>query len=1281
MINYKKSLISLATVLAIATSVSAANDYLRLASDSKDYGWVMFGVDGYAGNSQTADFSAGGSWDATLTDTGNNEAATSGLAALTGAGAPGDMVEVKALNINTTEELSAINLNMDMTGTVFSYTEPMRTMFITAPSTASEPTAMISYKASLEGETVEIQLNGSATTTYTVEISALNTFDNPALAGVKTVGGDSNSSLNAMSDVVDYDFTNNPQDSGSYIQSVHQDTDSDTTGGSARLYSYDAINGAWKIYDSKNTVAANDFTTIDKGVGYWGRMDTDGSNSNVNADTVPAGLVLGSQGIVDSDYSDNNLSDGWNLMSFDSQKPDIINASTGMILLMDAAQPITIYDSTAVNNVVVTLTGAAGTPEVDAANINLAIESAKARGVFSEAFDLRAFGSNAPTDTLVLLSNKRFFVNDNGNALNSGTSLNTFDATTNVLWNSTTEAYASYSVAGSFPLTGVLVGSVYGQYSLAFKPEVTDSNSSADLDDVATGGTLRSAAIQINEDTTNLAYLIGNDTSVAGLITVPLSSTASALNLQDSVSGGTGDATGSTIGIDIDFDGADETVLAVSDTPFYLRDHTFIRVVEYDDAADAIGDTHVISGAATAATITTTGNTIGAFVTNVNAQTDLLAKTGVYAIADGTKVIFTSATKDTNLFDVRDDDNKDLFADATTTTGYGLGAISDVYHIDSLAKQTVYPYKWELTINDKTAFDTFDSISIDICTSDLATDDNTPIAAGALGASDTLKQTFLNAFVAQARDTVVAAGNDVNIYHDFNVTSPSYPVTITMESYTNSVFGLSFGVTANECTDDDYSGTTDESSVDANGDKKGQLTSIAGDATEDLKFNAVSTKTYAQSGPLYTMKEQGYTIQAMISGNTNIDAGTVAWDSIDMTRTAREMYDSQDFNLFSIDGKAGYWTYLEANTDTNDLNVTIVSSSLTPTYKHHFDNDETTSQNSISTSLTVIVEGLDAAVNGESTERVWANVGGTTVELVGNPSTKEYTADIDTYSIASVAGATSDTDVTVSVSNGYGWLLASQSVGTIDGNKPNVPTIDLSAGFTVDSNSTDAVGYYIYKTFISEDAMHATDVTTDANYIGYVEDGAASIDFCSSSAMSFNNAITLLSVAVDGNGTFTKGNISDVASAYYYPIEKGSTHFSHLGLGAPADQFGLTYGSDCSPAAAESTTDIGVSMKSITTGTVAKLAIAAVDGVTFDLDIPYTIYVTDDTNIAEIKYDAAYANKPFYVQFDGVVYDGTLPTAADVFTYDTAGAALDLNRAAVADYNTGAAASISGQSF
>lgn len=1253
MTSYKKGLLSLAAVIAMTSGVSAQN-YVPLTSDKFDYRWSLFGVDGFkldgAAVAGTASFSAA-PW-TTITDTGANDVATLGYS---------NMVELKALNITAPDNLASVTMNMDPTGESYVETEPMRTMFIKLPnlptlSTTGEANVMVTYKASLEGKDVEFRVNGTTTYTFETSLSALKTYDvaDDLEAAIKSAdtNGSAGDDLRAIEDVADYDFSNNPLDSDGYNSNLHRDA---MGVGSTRLYTFDAVSASWKIYDSNNAAAANDFSALSLGVAYWGRMDLDGSESSVNANELEAGMVLGTGGIDSSkasdgtnDYLDNNLSAGWNLMSFSSDNPDIINATTGMIIQHAGDGNVTIYDTTGVNNVVVNFGAVGGTPEIVAEKINLAVEAGKARGDFSDTFNLRAFGANTTTlNQLVLISNKRFTIAEtNGTAVSLATSL----AGGN-LWDIESSAYVNVTDVNASGTT-----SIYGDYALAFRPMV-GAGTASHLDS-GQSGDLNSSAIMINDDADSLVIL-GTNNASSDINTTSINM-ATRLTEQPDILGNAASATGNAIAIDINNSSADNYIIAASDTPFYIKDHTFTRAYTYTLGSGV--DTFNYAGAKGTSSVTSTVDTRDGILSDINdsADTGGVAGTGVYAAAGtaATTLLVISAHPDTNFFNVHDTAGEYL-ADTTDAGDIAKGAVADVELLNTLAKRTINPYKVTYSISDVDIVDGLDTAgdAFKVGLADVNATGSSEVVTGAVDSTVAAEVNALfNQIVTDIQELATSRGDHVFVSHDFNVSDPDVNGSlITVEGYSYAASNIYL-----EISDNDTSGGGDINATESNVNTTfGTLTQSTGDVTQDLKFNAVSTPTYAKAGPLYMLKDLGWTAKSMITGSTNMTAGTIAWDNIDLTRSTSQMFDDQDFNLFTIDPKAGYWVYLEdTSTETNDLNITVVGSTLTPTVTHHFDADAVTARNHISTNLTVLISGLPTYPTGEATtEKVWANVGGTNVELTGDPVTGQYTADIDSYAIALNAN-----DITVSVSDGKEWLLNSVSVGTIDITKPQAPITSLVGGFTIEANATDTdvEGFYLFKDSIVETSMHsATARAADTNFISFILPGATALDFCSNASIAFDGQVNLKAVAVDGNGTFTKGNISDVTSEAYYAIQKGSIILEHNeSTGGIADDLGVPYNNSCVVGTVYAD-DNGTSIKSVTTDVNVKFAIEPIAGVSFDTDIPYTIYVTDGTNIAEIKYAPAYGSKDFYVQFDGTAYFGTLP-ASDVANFYNTTLAADI---------------------
>ena len=401
MFNYKKSLLSIAAATALAvTSVSA--DYIPLTdTGTNEQTWTLFGVTGLQISGAGAGTSAG---TFSITDSTANaveddvidELFIEGLQASTGE----DLAKVKAIS-----PLSFIEVRVDTSDAVFNETEPVRTMYVTLTE-GGGPSFAFSYRASLEGQRMEYSQNTDGSNARSITVSSEYTYNNPAYGEViQEVAGIAGAGLVSLTDIVDYDFSNNPLDSAYYDKDAtpsHQDTA--TADQYLRVYTYDAATEVWGLYDSRNAAEANDFDELEKGKAYWAKMDDD-------AAATVGGLVLGSASISATEYATAGIADGWNLMAFDKANPDIRKSATGLLLTLTGgavvADTIRMYDSS--GNHSVDVTGIVGDTEATCNAINQAIKAAKVNGLFPDTFDLRAYPINAAADTIALISSKRFF--------------------------------------------------------------------------------------------------------------------------------------------------------------------------------------------------------------------------------------------------------------------------------------------------------------------------------------------------------------------------------------------------------------------------------------------------------------------------------------------------------------------------------------------------------------------------------------------------------------------------------------------------------------------------------------------------------------------------------------------------------------------------------------------------------------------------------------------------------------------------------------------------------
>lgn len=1252
--NYKKGILSLATALALSSS-AVASSYLPLTSVQHDNRWVLFGINGFKIDGKTSDINAdftnwGDPADTHITDNVIDEVGVSGFRATAGDPTT-NMAEIKALNLSS-GALTSITVNFNSTAETYSETEPTRTMYFKAQGN-DYADAMLTYKASLEGKTLEFQYNGDTTKTYTVTISSLNTFDNPATRVIKSpIQGNSGEPLDTISLAMDFDLLDNPQNPDDYVRVANTDNpvgyQTANSSASVRMYRYNAVNSSWEIYDSANSELANDFTDLKRGKAYWSKVDLD--NNDLSEQHTRAGLVLGDSGLVNADYN-GSVAAGWNLMSFDGAKPNIRTSNTGMILEdLKQGGTIDILDSTGVNSVTVDWTG--NSTQEDAESINLAIESAKAKGLFNDVFDLRAF--RVGDSHILLISNKKFSVKDNGNSeIGTGTTMagkGLWDMASNTL----------LAAGADVPDTGVT--SVFGESGLVLKP-ILGSGSAAELDHANSGGgNARSAAIYVNAQTDAggdpiLTYLAANDgdTTGGGALDTAATYISADANIDNAVA------------IDLDNDGTEDYIIAAATAPFYIRDHTFTRVMTYD--ATNHGNTFKIASP-TAANITTT-DAIGTTVDNINAVADAGAATdtAVYgAVTNVNDIVFVSAQANANNFNIIDDIDEDYLKDTTSTADIAKGAVKDVYSLNYLAKHKIVPHKVEIKLTHS---------RVDVIDED---DDQMQVSinGGSLSAditdieivnSTATKKAMFDALVSTYKDQIKAANLDATVTHNYDEATDNIDdAVITIEGYDITTAKVKFTDNNNNNDDYDFDGT------DANSATAGKLDNPVADLTADLKYNAIYTPDFAKDGPLYTLKDLGYTAQAMVTGNTNMSAGTVAWENIDLTRKPSEWFKNadgtihNDYNLFNIDGKAGYWTYLVPNPGTNPLSISDVT--IRPTYVHHFNNDNTTI-NHVAATIQLTVHGLPTDTSSVS---VYANVGGSNVELLATSSDGVYSASLTSYEVQNlVAGG--NRDIVVSVADGLGYRLNSINIGSIDFNKPDAPVVDLKNGTNVaiSSDSNDTSGFYIYN--VSDAAINSIpeeNTEASSNKVAKIlEANATSYNLCAD-ADAFGTEYIYRAIAVDGTVSSTSsgsdaelrfGNASDATEFTFSAIHKGASVLVNTqGVDSSATDLASTYSSSC--VATADTEDAGISVKSIKADKTVKISYIKNPTVHFSTDTPLTIYVgLSNDGLAEIKYVPAYGGSKFYIEFDGVVYSGTLPT--DDNTNGTSSTALDVSGSVV----------------
>lgn len=1210
MFNYKKSLLSLATVAALAVAPVSAN-YIPLAdATGADEQWTLFGVTGLktsgAGSGTTAGtFSIADNIANAVSDNTLDDLFVSGLIASSSE----SLARVKVLS-----PFSLIEVRVDTTGAVFSETEPVRTMYVTMTE-GGGPAFAFTYRASLEGHTMQYSTSADGSNAHSIKISSVNTYNNPGLGTViQEIAGIPGSSLSGLSDMVDYNLDNNPANSAYYDRDVHQDVAG--VGEYLRVYSYDAINEVWELYDSRNAADVNDFSELKKGKAYWAKM-----NNPANS----GGLVLGSSSITSSEYTAAGITDGWNLMAFDNANPYIRKSETGFLVTTDGDDVITIYDASGNHSVAIAITD--NTNEVATCDeINIAIKNAILDGTMPASFDLRVI----PTGTgqqYAFLSTKRFLLDDSGTgsiaAVTTLAGLDPFvvsDAQNPTDGEDLTIVDLG-TTAGAIN-GGTIAMSKYGEYALIIEALHGVGTASAQAANAARIH-LQSAA---SNATTVSALSVDNGGAIA----------TTAATLSTDIGGHNAVATA----VDTNLDATADSILIASAEPFYVRDHTFTRVFEYTDVAEAEGET-TISGTTTAGTYADTGaaQTAAAFITALEGVNS------IQGVVDATQIVLISSDDDSNEFTVTENTGAtatvgtlfDQLVDATNINDISKGAVKGVYSLTSFASSTLTNTleSGNALTNLDAMDDGTDTILVSVTTptgtyTEAAATAITGVA-GAVSVSDftTFVQAQIEAWLAESSilyDSVTVTNTDPAVVTIVSTEVIDFTITATLVGgsvATNTAIPLAASTTL------------------------GRLTTVVPDLADDLKFNAIYAPNYVTDGPLYTMKDTSYTLKALVTGTTDLSDGSVNWDSIDLTRTPSEWLDSQDYNLFKVNENSGYWSFVEADSGSNTL--TVANAALSPiVYTHRF-NETDVNYNSVSGNIALTIDGLD--VDDRAVPVVSATIAGSTIELANINGSNIYTGKVSSYEIESmVAGY--NYEILANAADGLGYNLKAEDVGLIvDFTKPAAPTIDLSDGTSVAfaSTSDDVAGYYVFNGQIPEEnTVGATNL-----FVNLTAAEAAAYGLCQeTSKLAWNDtAYELNVVAVDGAGTLGKGNVSDTTTENYVPMLKDAIRLVDSNAAdSDATILGTVYNSECVSTGAQ-TVNYGVTLTSETDLQTVKIAYEP-ENVTDLTATPVSLFVNstnqDASVIAKITYASVYAGETIYVELEGIVYSLLLPTSAEI---------------------------------
>jgi len=1281
--NYKKSILSLVTIMALSATASADGvaTYLPLTTDDHDASWTLFGVNGFSSGvaskraTTTAGFSAGY---ISVNDAAPTDAlAVSGL--LSGGG---DLLSVQGIDDDSLTDVKVAAKILQP----YEATEPVRSMYIKVNS--SKPNIKIDYKASMEGQTLEIMINNS-TTLYSVTIDEDYTYANAATATLAVAAAETGDKLSNIEDVLDYNFRDNPLDARYFVKSTNLTTASDmvAAGNSAKnatFYHYDSVSQQWKIWNKKFSGSANDFSAFSKGDAYWGQIDTDDldpTNDAAEANVTKSGLILGSSGVATPDATvyANKLQNGWNMVAIDPSKPFIRHASTGMIAKMDDTNgSIKVTDSTGQYDVSIKF-ATGSTNAVKATLINKTIESAKLLGTIPPSVNIKAFSTSSTE--ILFISDAKFTLTDvdDNKSITTVTTLTgdepynaigTRDAITDLNESSATDAFKSAT-------------SAYGEYGFIIELLTEDlaTNGSStrvktasrlDFDAKANGGTggdTFSAMIRLGTADRNyeaIALTATNDANASA--TDAKDEIEKHALFADTVAPTT--AYGRAWPIDTDANGYNDKMLLASTVPFYIKDNTFTRVfTETNSSGDGSRSINVVGTGDVKAITPATGGSNLAAAKLISAQADGTNGTGVYADFNGSKLIAVSTTLSTfDIKDFEDGENSFLTASSDSST-LAKGAVAGVYSLDTVAQLAVVQHivtHSDFVISTNTTEENNITIRINGDTTmegnisnfrvDIQDDDNVTSYFDTI--VSTINTILQNAGIhGFAYHTYESGNNNANSLlttkvvingMDINATSSDINVT-TVAAVVAHNPQLSIGA-----------GTTNDVATTASGSTAAtpaaETLGLSWSAlVGDLKTNPIYTPDFAVRGPLYTFKDAGYDVRSILKATTEFTNGTIAWDGIDLTRDESDWFKNNEFNLFNVNNESGYWVYLE-NITANSIE--IANATYTPTYTYYFDNKDTAgdykTRNIINGGqFSVEIKNLDGEVT-----TAYLTVSGEEVPLKRNGTTDNYTADFMKYSLSSFSeGSSGPMSFSVRATNGKGTYKNMSEVMTFDYTAPTiiapvVPTNKYNElTFSVDTPtaSSDVAKFYVFNEYIPELKESRASATATINrLVGSYDaaNGISTTNVCKELTFGLTNNLRV--VAVDGTGLIGSANVSDAMQFKYAVMLKGAHVLTHVAGTDDKSIVGVRYDSSCENRDTNTTLtaddNSGISLKTLVDNQTSRLAYEEIAGVSSSLSGAWvSTYSIEGVDVIQVQNLEEYADKPFFVEYGGKMYRSAFP--------------------------------------
>ena len=1281
--NYKKSILSLVTIMALSGTASADSTatYLPLTTDLHDASWTLFGVNGFSTGVSSARGSSSSGFSPDLLSVKEDTGETQDHDATCGLGVSPN----HRLCVQVIDDVNINQLEVATSGEhIFEATEPVRTMYIKLNS--NTPNVKIDYKSSFEGQTLEMLVNNGSTL-YAVTLDEDKTYSNAAIAVEASVVASTDPKLSKIEDVIDYNFKNNPLEAAYFDASKHLETKADmklnyTTAPaeSATFYHFDSVSQQWKIWDSKFEGSANDFTEFSKGDAYWGLIDTDDATPNNDSselNVTASGLILGGVGnsAPTTDvykYDDgvtSKLTNGWNMISFDESEPYIRHAATGMTATFDTAAvngTISITDSSGMHKLPIDINET--TTELIASKINVTIDKAKLAGTIPPFFNVRAFRTSATEVTFI--SDAKFSLTD-GDDQNNISTVKTL--TNSEPYNATATRVAITDLNESATGTSAIdaqATSAYGEYALIVDLLTSDLANdgdtanmvkvAADLDsNAALGDTALSAMIRIgttSQDPAAIGLAPADNTD-----TQPTAATAATEISSHPVFNNT-TGKGKLTEIDSNGNGFSDKVILASTVPFYIKDNTFVRAFEDDNSTNNGSRAFNVVGTATESVVPAVNGT------HLDTASLIMAKagtTGVYADANDTSnpnhIVAVSTTLST--FDIKDleDGDNEFFKNTISSSKMAQGAVAGVYPLDEVAKL-------DLVINSAT----FDNIAIPDSLNTLDYESNITIFINGrndvnVTLTDIQADSTSESNITGYFDTIV---NSINtLLQEQNLTAFAYHTYVdgTSSAVTNAIDVVIRGFDINTSTTMTYDTNNSAQTVAAtyNDDVNGTTTAngvfIPGARTlgaswpalvSDLKSNAIYAPNFASYGPLYTLNDAGYKVRSILKATTEFTNGSIAWDGIDLTRDEADWFANNEFNLFSANLHAGYWAYLEPKGSDS---IVIGTANFIPTYTYYFDNKDASGEYKTTNivnggQFTVEITGFDGEISS-----AYVKVKGTEVQLKRNGTSDEYTADFTKYSIANFnEGDSGDISFSVRATDGKGEDQSASDVYAFDYTAPVLLTPTApdtkTVKFSADANTSDVAKFHVFKEYIPELAASRSSATATTNRLvgTYTATaGEASTNVCE--GLSFGDVNNLRVVGVDGSGDIGSANVSDAIQFVYATMLNSSEVLTHI-AGSSDDKaiIGLRYDNTCSALATQPTLaseNKGVSLKSLKGTETARLAYEMIDGLGSSLSGAFlSTYSINSEKVIQVQNLEEYAGKPFFVEYGGKMYRSAFPS-------------------------------------